>query len=177
MLEKATRLCEAHTGHLVRWENGALTLVASFGVPEEFDQVLPRNAPMPDVLVRKSVPARMIATRSIVHVPDLRDDESFHSEAPVEIAAVRAGIRTALYVPMIKEREVVGGFIMHRLEVRPFTDKQIALLQNFAAQAVIAIENVRLLAETREALEQQTATAEVLQVINSVTLRRCSMQS
>src|SRR5262249_55669317 len=68
MLEKATRLCEAHTGHLVRWENGALTRVASFGVPEEFDQVLPRNAPMPDALVRKSVPARMIATRSIVHV-------------------------------------------------------------------------------------------------------------
>ena len=95
MLEKAARLCEAHTGHLGRWENGALTRVASFRVPEEFDQVLPRNAPMTDALVRKSVPARMIATRSIVHVPDLRDDESFHGEAPVEIAAVRAGIRTA----------------------------------------------------------------------------------
>jgi GAF domain-containing protein len=167
MLEKAARLCEAHTGHLGRWENGALTRVASFRVPEEFDQVLPRNAPMPDALVRKSVPARMIATRSIVHVPDLRDDESFHSGAPVEIAAVRAGIRTALYVPMLKEREVVGGFVMHRLEVRPFTDKQIALVQNFAAQAVIAMENARLITETREALEQQTATAEVLQVINS----------
>src|SRR5215468_8271707 len=167
ILDKAHSLCGAELGVLFTYDGERFWPAAAHGVPSEFDQILPRNAPMPDALVRKSVPARMIATRSIVHVPDLRDDESFHNDAPVEIAAVRAGIRTALYVPMIKEREVVGGFIMHRLEVRPFTDKQIALLQNFAAQAVIAIENARLLAETREALEQQTATAEVLQVINA----------
>src|SRR5262249_44072773 len=129
-----------------------------------------------DALVRKSVPARMIATRSIVHVPDLRDDESFHSGAPVEIAAVRAGIRTALYVPMIKEREVVGGFVMHRLEGRPFSEKQVALLENFAGQAVIAMENARLLGELRarttdleQSLEYQTATSDVLQVISRST--------
>jgi len=167
MLEKATRLCGAHTGHLVRYENGALIRAASFGVPEESDELLPLNAPLPDAIVRDSVPARMIAGRSIIHVPDLREDESYRVGAPVEVALVQAGIRTALYVPLIKDQEVVGAFITHRLEVRPFSEKQIALLQNFAAQAVIAMENARLLTETREALEQQTATAKVLQVINS----------
>jgi GAF domain-containing protein/nitrogen-specific signal transduction histidine kinase len=167
MLERATRLSEAHTGHLVRYENGGLIRAASVGVPEEFDRMFPVSAPMPDALVRDSVPARMITSRSVVHVSDLREDESYRVGAPAEVAAVRSGIRTALYVPLLKDRRVVGAFIMHRLEVRPFTDKQIALLQNFAAQAVIAMENARLITETREALEQQTATAEVLQVINS----------
>ena len=167
MLDKATRLCGAHTGHLVRYENGALIRAASFGVPTEFDELLPLNAPMPDAMFRDSIPARMIAGRSIIHVPDLREDESYRLGVPAEVAAVQAGIRTALYVPLMKDEEVVGAFITHRLEVRPFSDKQIALLQNFAAQAVIAMENARLINETREALEQQTATAEVLQVINS----------
>ena len=167
MLQRATRLSEAHTGHLVRYENGTLIRAASVGVPEEFDRILPLNAPMPDALVRDSVPARMIASRSVVHVLDLREDESYRIGAPAEVAAVRSGIRTALYVPLLKDQRVVGAFIMHRLEVRPFSGKQIALLENFAAQAVIAMENARLITETREALEQQTATAEVLQVINS----------
>ena len=167
MLARATRLCEAHTAHLLRYESGALSRLASFGVPEEFDRILPLNAPMPEHLVRDSVPARMIAGRSIIHVPDLRDDESYRVGAPAEVAAVQAGIRTALYVPLLKDQNIVGAFVMHRLEVQPYTDKQIALLQNFAAQAVIAMENARLITETREALEQQTATAEVLQVINS----------
>ena len=167
MLDKATRLCGAHTGHLVRYENGALIRAASFGVPTEFDELLPLNAPMPDAMFRDSIPARMIAGRSIIHVPDLREDELYRLGVPAEVAAVQAGIRTALYVPLMKDEEVVGAFITHRLEVRPFSDKQIALLQNFAAQAVIAMENARLINETREALEQQTATAEVLQVINS----------
>jgi GAF domain-containing protein len=165
MLEKATRLCEAETGHLLRYANGVFSRAASLGVPEGFDRLLPLNAPIPDL--RNSIPMRLLASRSVIHVHDMRHDESYRVGARAEVAAVEAGIRSALFVPLLKEGEVVGAFIMHRLEVRPFTEKQIELMTNFAAQAVIAIENTRLLNELREALQQQTATSEVLGVISS----------
>ncbi|HJU19907.1 MAG TPA: PAS-domain containing protein [Stellaceae bacterium] len=148
MLDKAVRLCEAHTGHLFRFENRAFFRLASRGVSEDFDELFPPDTPVP--LNPNSGPARMIATRSVVHVRDVRKDESYWlHRCRDEVAAVEAGILTVLFVPLIKEGEVVGHFTMHRREVKPFSDKQIALLQNFAAQAVIAMDNARLLDEIR----------------------------
>ena len=151
MLEKAVRLCEAQTGHLMRYENGEFSRAASLGVSEDFDKIMPRDQPLAGVVTKDSVPFRTLATRSAVHVLDLREDESYRAGAPAEVAAVeKAGIRTALLVPLLREGEVIGNFVVHRLEKRPFSAKQIALLENFAAQAVIAMENARLLDEIRQ---------------------------
>ena len=176
MLEKACRLCEAETGHLLRYEDGAFSRAASRRVAEDFDKILPLDTPVPLIITRDSLPYRILASRAVVHVPDIREDESVRAGAPAETAGAESGIRTVLHVPLLKEGEVLGSFIMHRQEVRPFSDKQIALLQNFAAQAVIAMENARLLGELQartrdleESLEYQTATSDVLNVISRST--------
>jgi GAF domain-containing protein len=162
MLANATRLCEASYGTLWLCEGDAFRVVALHGaVPEAYAAELRRGA-TPRLFV-----ARAARTRQTVHVADLRAEQTYLDRDPLSVAAVElAGIRTLLVVPMLKLNEMVGVISIYRREVRPFTDKQIALVTSFASQAVIAIENARLLNELRESLEQQTATADVLKVIS-----------
>ena len=166
MLEKAMRLCEAAFGALVINEgNDRVRPVALRGFPSARVDYWGNE---PVYLGPETPPYRLVCGERFVHLPDAAEDEGYRSGNPHWRALVEDdGVRTWLAVPLRKDGILVGILYTFRQEVRAFTDKQIALLQNFAAQAVIAMENARLLTETREALAQQTATAEVLQVINS----------
>jgi len=165
MLEKALRLCEAAFGALHTFDGEAVHTVALRNVPAPFAEFLTK-APL-KLSPEQSLLGKCIYKRQTVHVAD-RAAEGYAEGLPLAVAAVElGGIRALLHVPLVRDNIALGAFTIYRQEVRPFTDKQIALLQNFAEQAVIAVENARLITETREALEQQTATAEVLQVINS----------
>ena len=169
MLKHATRLCEAKFGNLYRWDNGAFHLVATHSTPRALVEARLRSPPRPNP---KNLFGRIVAAKAVIHIADFSAEKQEHFEPgnPDQIAGVElGGVKTLLIVPLLKENDLVGLFSLMRGEVKPFTDKQIALVTNFAAQAVIAIENARLLNELRQSLEQQTATSQVLQVISSST--------
>ena len=170
MLDKALRLCDANLGTLYTFDGGAFHSVGHCGVSAALSDFLREPIKIgnfPDDFPKGSLGALM-AGESVVHEADIADTEAYRIGYPLRRALVDLdGARTGLWVALRKDRNLLGTFVIYRKEVRPFSDKQIALLQNFAAQAVIAMENARLITETREALEQQTATAEVLGVINS----------
>jgi GAF domain-containing protein len=164
MMENATRLCEADSASLGLCEGADVRIVARYNAPAALLKQTEREPlfrPGP-----ASGLGRSIRLKQVVQVPDLVNDQMYLDREPVRVRLVEAGYRSQLSVPLIKHNEAIGAFNMLRQKTGLFTEKQIELVSNFAKQAVIAIENSRLLNELRESLQQQTATADVLKVIS-----------
>src|SRR5215813_2330623 len=162
ILASAARICDADNGAINRWDGEALHLVATHNMPRAFIELREQSPYRP---LRHSPSGRVLATGRPVHVADLAANETYPDGKRPPFAGI-AGIRTMLAVPLLKDSELMGSFVVGRKEVRPFADKQIEIVQNFAAQAVVAIQNAQLLYQLRETLRQQSAAADVLKIIS-----------
>ena len=175
MVEKAVRICEATFGNIYRWDGENLHLVAANHTPRNFVETRARTGlhPGPNDPV-----GRMIMTKAVVHTGDLAAERDYTERRnPGIIAAVEVGgVRTLLAVPLLKDNKLIGSFHLSRQEVRPFTDKQIEIVSSFAAQAVIAIENARLLSELRERTDQLQTQSKELADLNEQLEHRVADQ-
>ena len=164
MVESAMRLCQADYGHVYSYDGKLLHLVAAHGEPRYVNWIKENGPRTPGGSLTFT---RILGGEPLVHLADISQDVSYRTgNQRAKTIVDQFGIHTLLTVPLRKEETLLGGFVLYRVEAKPFSDKQISLVQNFAAQAVIAMENARLLDELRESLQQQTATADVLKVIS-----------